>query len=330
MKKLAITLAAALTIALTGCGSSSSPIVTYVAHSSSQLQLFKINESSKQATAVSIQIPSGAEYIASNSDATAVAYTRDGDNGWDIFTMGTDSVEKELTTGADAWGPAFSPSGKTVAYVSYQSGDNQIYTMAADGSNQTPLFAAAGVEEYYPEFSPDGKSLVFFVSVDCKCDKDQRQAMHAGRSWKPTPHATKPQTVRRPTAQVVQITQNGFYRMALTDSVPTLIYATNEAWGPAVFSGDGNKILFTMYDGQQDNIFSVSLDGSSLTPLTTSTDTDNFSPVPYKNLILFNRWDSDNSSWDIYVMDQSGSNQALIHSTASTDESLIDTYYWED
>lgn len=330
MKKFAIALAAALMIASTGCGSSSSPIVTYVAHSSAQLQLFKINESSKQATAVSIQIPSGAEYVASNSDATAVAYTRNGDNGWDIFAMGTDSVEKELTTGADAWGPAFSPLGKTVAYASYQSGDNQIYTMAADGSNQSPLFAAAGVEEYFPEFSPDGKSVVFYISVGCNCDKDQRQAMHADRWLKPTPHAAKPQTLRRPSAQVSQITQNGFYRMALTDSAPTLIYATTEAWGPAVFSGDGKKILFTMYDGTRDNVFSLNLDGSSLTPITTSTDTDNFSPVPYKNLILFNRWDSDNSSWDIYVMDQSGANQVLIHSTASTYESLIDTYYWED
>lgn len=330
MKKLAITLAAALLIASTGCGSSSSPIITYVAHSKGQVQLFKLDESSKQVTAVSITIPNGAEYIASNSDATAIAYTRDGNSGWDIYTIGTDGVEKELTTGADAWGPAFSPTGKTVAYTSDQSGDEQIYTMAADGSGQTALFAAAGLQEYHPEFSPDGKSVVFYISVGCNCDKDQRQARHTGRWLKQISPVAKSQSSRAQSGQLAQITQSGIYKMALTDSAPTLVYATTESWGPAMFSNDGNKILFTMYDGTRDNVFTVNLDGSSLTPITTSTDTDNFSPVPYKNLILFNRWNSDNGSWDIYVMDQSGANQTQIHSTASTYESLIDTYYWED
>jgi Tol biopolymer transport system component len=85
-----------------------------------------------------------------------------------------------------------------------------------------------------------------------------------------------------------------------------------------------------MWDGTQDNIFSVNLDGTALTPLTTSTDTYNFSPVAYKNLILFNRYNSATSSWDIYAMDQNGGNQVLIHSTDNTWETLIDAYWSGD
>ena len=56
-----------------------------------------------------------------------------------------------------------SPDGKTIAFASYQSGDLQTYTMNVDGSNQKALFApeAGTAEQFYPEFSPDGKSLVF-------------------------------------------------------------------------------------------------------------------------------------------------------------------------
>ncbi len=94
-----------------------------------------------------------------------------------------------------------------------------------------------------------------------------------------------------------------------------------------MFTSDGKKLLLTDYDGTDYNIFTVNLDGSGLAQLTTSTDTDNFSPVPYKNLIMFNRYNSSNSSWDIYAMDQSGGNQVLIHSTGNTWETLLDSYW---
>ena len=168
-KKLAITLAIALMIVTIGCGDSKSPLLTYVARSNSDNapHLFTLNEAKQQSTAVSISIPTDAYYIAANSDASAVTYCRDADSGYDIFLMGKDGVEKQLTTGADACESVFSPDGKTIAFVSYQSGDLQIYTMNVDGSNQKVLFApvAGTAEQSYPEFSPDGKSLVFYIET---------------------------------------------------------------------------------------------------------------------------------------------------------------------
>ena len=53
--------------------------------------------------------------------------------------------------------------------------------------------------------------------------------------------------------------------------------------------------------------------------------------MPYKSVILFNRYNStDTGAWDIYVMDQTGANQTLVHSTADTYEALIETYYAGD
>ena len=115
--------------------------------------------------------------------------------------------------------------------------------------------------------------------------------------------------------------------MGLNDTAPTFVYTPNYTWGPAVFTADGKKLLITDSDGTSYNVSSINLDGSGLTPLTTSTTTDNFSPVRYKNLVIFNQANSANNSWDIYSMDQTGNNQTLIHSTADTAETLIDSYY---
>lgn len=331
MKKLVITLAAALIIATTGCGDSKSPILTYVARSNSDNtpHLFTLNEATKTPTEVSISIPTDAYYVASNSDATAVTYCRNGSSGYDIFVLGTDGVEHQLTTAADACESVFSPDGKTIAYVSYQNSGYLVYTMNVDGSNQQPVYSTdSSTWLFYPEFSADGKSLVFYVETSGPYAAQHRSSAKRSPWLMQARHVKTP--VHANTAS--GITSSGWYTMALTDSAPTLVYATTEWWGPAVFSGDGNKLLFTQYDGTTDNIFSVNLDGSGLTPLTTSTDSNtyNFSPVPYKNLIVFNQNNQTGSSWDIYVMNQDGTNPQLLHSTADTSETLLDSYWSGD
>jgi Tol biopolymer transport system component len=340
IRTLTLTLAAAMAIATTGCGTDSTTpaLATYIARSSSTPdtapQLFTLNVATKKSTEVSIPIPENAVYVSSNVTATAVTYCYDGDSGYDIFLMGMNGQEQELTTGADACESVFSPDGKTIAYVSGASGDAfGIYTMNVDGSNQTAFYlpAADTADAFYPEFSPDGKSLVFYVSVDGGPSR-QVHPQGNGRSlgWPQIQNRHSKTQARGSARPQTTPTQSGWYTMALTDTAPTFVYAPNGWWGPAVFSGDNTKILFTQYDGTQNNIFSVDLDGSNVTELTTSTTTYSFSPVAFGNSILFNQWDSTNSSWDIYIMDETGANQALVSSTASTYETLIDSYWSND
>jgi Tol biopolymer transport system component len=339
MKKLIVTLAAAvMAIASTGCGSDStpSPMVTYVARASTgnaAPQLFTLNESTKKSTAVSIPIPATAYYVASNSTATAVAYYRDDDTNYDIFTMGTNGTETQLTTGAEAWAPVFSPDGKRIAYVSGNT--EEIFTMNVDGSSQTALYAAGSgvVYQYLPQFSPDSKSLVFWIEAnECQdCSSTSGQKINHKAFSPPTRNGMKPAALHKSSQpQTGTPTQTGWYTMALTDSTPTLVYATNNWWGPAVYSSDGTKLLITDYDGSEWNILSVHLDGTGVTPLTTGIVAQSISPVPYKNLILYNVTNNSNSSWDIYVMSQTGTNQTLLSSTTDVYESLIDSFWSED
>ena len=334
MKNLAITLALAAVIASTGCGTDSTAPLTYVARTSSDStpHLFILNEASQKSTEVTIPIPSTAWYVAANSAATEVAYYRSDDAGYDLFLMGKDGTEKPLTTDGRSWGAAFSPDGKTIVYVDYATGPNQIFVMNADGSNQHALYAPVTDQALLPAFSPNGKSVVFYLEAGVSTPATQTNR-HNALAGAPLPDMrnrnSKAAARRSAQSQIAEPSQSGWYTMALTDTTPTLVYATSSWWGPAVYSADGKKLLLTMYDGNEENIFSVSpLDGSgTATPLTTSTTTANFSPVPYRNLILFNQWNSATTSFDIYVMDETGGNQTLVHTTANTYESLLDAFY---
>jgi Tol biopolymer transport system component len=75
-----------------------------------------------------------------------------------IAVIGADgSGEHDLTdgsAGSDDY-PSFSPDGTRIAFT---RGNDQIYTMAADGTGTTPLGV---VSSSAPKFSPDGASIVF-------------------------------------------------------------------------------------------------------------------------------------------------------------------------
>jgi Tol biopolymer transport system component len=263
-----------------------------------------------------------------------VTYSRIDDTGFDVFSMGTDGTEKQLTTDGESLDSAFSPDGKTIVYVSEASGGDQIFTMNADGTNPKAIYAPSSdtAFAYFPEFSPDGKSLVMFVEVDSPGPAVQthRPGIARSSSWSHLWNNHAKSHVRGSVhPQVSGPSASGWYTMALTDTTPTLVYATEEPWGPAVYSGDGKSLLLTIFDGTQWNIASVNVNGTGLTALTTSTDEQDFSPVPYKNQILFNRYNDDTGSFDIWVMDQTGANQTLVSSTASTFQSLLDAYYIE-
>jgi len=78
---------------------------------------------------------------------------------------------ERLTAGrfAQNLSPVYSPDGRRVAFVSNRSGSPQIYSMAADGTDQDLLvpydFGSTG-SSYAPDWSPDGTTIVFHREFD--------------------------------------------------------------------------------------------------------------------------------------------------------------------
>jgi len=69
---------------------------------------------------------------------------------------------QQLTFG-DGWTtyPALSPDGKTIAYVSSQSGNRDIYVQRVDGRVATNITADSPADDTEPAFSPDGSQIAF-------------------------------------------------------------------------------------------------------------------------------------------------------------------------
>jgi Tol biopolymer transport system component len=66
--------------------------------------------------------------------------------------------------GADDSGPAWSPDGTRIAFVSNRTGGNEIWVMNADGSDATRI-TFNGVYEGGPTFTPDGQWIVYDSSL---------------------------------------------------------------------------------------------------------------------------------------------------------------------
>lgn len=80
-----------------------------------------------------------------------------------IYMMNRDgSNRKRLTSGSGGNRfPAFSPDGKTITFTSTRSGEDQIFLMDVDGSNQRAI-----IDGCSSTFSPDGNWLWFSTRCD--------------------------------------------------------------------------------------------------------------------------------------------------------------------
>jgi TolB protein len=117
-----------------------------------------------------------AEYPAWAPDGRRLAFmsmqphATGGDPNYDVFTVSADgSGLRQLTDwpGEDGW-PAWSPDGRLIAYTTSQDSEGQfedrgpyldVYVMRPDGSGKRRV--VRGVWGAYPEWSPDGRRILF-------------------------------------------------------------------------------------------------------------------------------------------------------------------------
>jgi dipeptidyl aminopeptidase/acylaminoacyl peptidase len=90
-------------------------------------------------------------------------------NVWIVSTSGGDPIQ--VTQGGRDNSPAWSPDGKTLAFLSARDGNSQIYLLSLEGGEAKKLTQlSTGADLFH--WSPDGKTIAFTSSVypDCKDD----------------------------------------------------------------------------------------------------------------------------------------------------------------
>lgn len=180
---------------------------------------------------------------------------------------------------ADGWGQA--PRTAKIAFTSFRGGNDEIYVMDADGTNQRNLTNHAG-GDYSPAWSPYGRRIAFYSS---------------------RPEGT------------------GLYLMNADGTNQRFLTSVGQGDPPAAWSPDGKKIAFTwevegldgvglegVGDGMQSDIAVIDADGGIPRNLTNHPGQDKCpSWSPDGKQIAF--YASGRNGIGIFVMNSDGSNQ---------------------
>jgi len=92
-----------------------------------------------------------------------MAFTGKKTMGWDVFVYNLETkAVKNLTDNGKTCRPDFSADGSRIAYVSHESdGKGDIWMMGRDGGGKTRLTLRDDSYDYFPCWSPDGRSVLF-------------------------------------------------------------------------------------------------------------------------------------------------------------------------
>ncbi len=70
------------------------------------------------------------------------------------------SNQTKLTSTGPNFYPSYSPGGTSIGFTSFRDGNTEVYTMDANGMNQTRLTNNAA-DDFFPVYSPDGSQIAF-------------------------------------------------------------------------------------------------------------------------------------------------------------------------
>ena len=218
----------------------------------------------------------------------------------DVFAMPSFGLPQAQLTEvrADDGQSAWSPDGRRIAFKSRRNGNNELYVMGADGSDETRLTNSFRVSEGQPFWSPDGRRLLYRKTPDNPIVQD---------------------------ADIWQIDVDP----ANPNPRPVLERAGDERY-PS-YSPDGSKIVFRgdhdLVDHSGDEeLYVMDADGTNIVQLTSNDVFDSapaFSPDGTRLAFESARDSGDALALDIYVMDADGSDVRRLTADPAHDEGPI-------
>ncbi|HAB54401.1 MAG: hypothetical protein A2315_03485 [Ignavibacteria bacterium RIFOXYB2_FULL_35_12] len=194
----------------------------------------------------------------------------------------------------------------------------EVYTMNIDGTNQTRI-TENDFWDTSPKYSPDGKKIVYASAIDWLMsyiyimDSDGSHIINLGNGNYPTFSNDNSKVLYQTSGLMGIMNADGSNKKVLTDWADS-IYSTLGQDFPLQFSSDDRRILFISNRNNNDDIYTMTIDGNDVKRLTNSEGYDgscSFSPDNSK--ILFVSYRSGKAQ--IYIMDSNGNNQKQLTNT---------------
>jgi len=170
---------------------------------------------------------------------------------------------------------AFPGANGRIAFVGSVEGDSEIYTVAADGSDERN-HTRHPADDADPAFSPDGSRMAFYSFRDGPAE---------------------------------------IYTMALDGSGVTRVTHNAAGNTDPAFSPDGSRIVFTSFRDGNAEIYAINADGSGQTRLTSNPAADAepaFSPDGSKIVFHSFRDTTNPPQPEVYMMNADGTDQTRL------------------
>ncbi len=235
-----------------------------------------------------------------------------------IWIANADGSNARKIIDAAMW-PSLAPDGSKLAYATLK--EPGIYTANNDGSGVRRL---TNVEAYNPQWSPDGKRIVYFQGkfraggeihiMNADGSGDSEITTGFSPDWAPDGNRlvySNCQSASRCGLSVYDLKTKSI-AMITTDN------GASPQWSPT-----GDKILYQADSGNGNiNVFVVNADGSNRKQLTTGKSNDGQPTWSRDGNFVFWRSDQSGSGWAIFVMRADGTNAKRLINPAIPDGSL--------
>ncbi len=233
------------------------------------------------------------------------------------------------TSGAEAWSPAWSPDGNSIAYIAYDNSRNQqIFTINVDGTGKKQVtndtirkWSVTWFEDYIAFLShdTDGLEKIFLVHPDGSgrrklLDEKKRQGRApedkppalGGASWNPVSKTvlfTSFDDMQN--EKIYQVNLDGMgKKQVIIDEL--------RQWNPQL-SPDGNSFVYVSYDSRYNmQLFTANADGTNKNQIT-SDDIKKSDPNWGADGIVYVSYETRTSSGEkIFIINPDGTGKRLL------------------
>ena len=232
------------------------------------------------------------------------------------------AIRRLTSHSGDDHSPSWSLDGQQIVFRSYRDGNNDIYVMASDGTNQRRL-TTHSANDYSPSWSPDGQQIAFRSNRDGNYEiyvmgsdgtNVRRLTTHSAHdlspSWSPDGQQIAFRSNRDDNLDIYVMGSDGGNLRRLTTHGA-------DDWFPS-WSPDGQHIAFISERDDNMDIYVMDSDGGNLRRLTTHSAHDrgqSWSPDGQQIAFRSNR----DGNYEIYVMGSDGGNLRRLTSHAADD-----------